>query len=207
VRISFYAPDGTEVGFRDMRRGEIFGEIAAIDGQTRSASVVALTDVRLGSLRAEAFRDLLRSHPALAETVMRRLARLVRALSDRVVEFSTLAVSNRIHAELLRLARENMMGDHAYVDPAPGHALLASRVSTHREAVTREIKRLAADGILKKSGRALIIRDLAALETLVHRPLGSAQVGTTRSGDRPSKRAASTGRRRSDSRPVILTRS
>lgn len=172
VRVSFYAEDGTEVGFRDMRTGEIFGEIAAIDGHPRSASVLAMADTLLGSVGAETFWGLLRQRPAVAELVLRRLARLVRALSDRVVEFSTLAVSNRIHAELLRLARDNMMGDHAYIDPAPAHAVLASRVSTHREAVSREFNRLAADGIVKKSGRALIVRDLAALEQLVHKPLG-----------------------------------
>lgn len=171
VRTAFYAEDGTEVGFRDLRAGQMFGEIAAIDRQPRSASVVATTGCLLASLSADSFRRLLRLHPAFAEIVLRRLAALVRALSDRVVEFSTLAVTNRIHAELLRLARDNMMGDHAYIDPAPRHAVLASRISTRREAVAREIGRLTKEGILKKSGRALVVRDMAALERLVHQAL------------------------------------
>src|SRR5262245_18670824 len=119
VRTAFYAEDGTEVGFRDLRAGQTFGEIAAIDGRPRSASVTATTRCLLASLPADSFRRLLRAHPELAEIVLRRLAALVRALSDRVVEFSTLAVTNRIQAELLRLARDNMTGDHAYIDPAP----------------------------------------------------------------------------------------
>ena len=171
VRTAFYAEDGTEVGFRDLPAGQMFGEISAIDGRPRSASVIATTGCLLASLSADSFQRLLRVHPAFAEIVLRRLATLVRALSDRVVEFSTLAVSNRIHAELLRLARDNMMGDHAYIDPAPRHAMLASRISSRREAVAREIGKLTKEGILKKSGRALIVRDVAALERLVDQAL------------------------------------
>jgi CRP-like cAMP-binding protein len=53
-----------------------------------------------------AFRRLLAQEPILAERVMRHLAGLVRRLSERVIDLSTLGVQNRIHAEILRLARE-----------------------------------------------------------------------------------------------------
>lgn len=198
VRVSFYTGDGDEVGFRDMKAGEIFGEIAAIDGQLRSASVVAQTDVYLGSLHPDAFWRFVRERPGVAELMLRRLARLVRALSDRIVEFATLTVRNRIHAELLRLARDHMMGDHAYIDPAPAHKLLATRISTHREAVAREFGRLTRAGILKKSGRALIVRDIAALERLVHGLIESGEDGTP-----TTKIGENANRRRGNSRPAV----
>ena len=198
VHVLFNSKRGDGVEFRELRTGEIFGEISAIDKDSRSASVEAQTDVFVGSLHPETFWRFVRERPAVAELMLRRLARLVRALSKRVVEFATLKVRNRIHAELLRLAREHMVGDHAYIDPAPGHKLLAKRIDTHREAVSREITRLKDAGILKKSGRALIVRDVAALERLVHGLIETDEGAVT-----TTRTAESANRRRSGSRPAV----
>ena len=100
--------------------------------------------------------------------ILRRLTRLVRALSERVVEFSTLTVQKRIRVELLRLARETAPGQRsAVIFPAPTHAELASRVSTHREAVTRGLGELARAGIVEKRPGTLVIRDVEALAAMV----------------------------------------
>jgi CRP/FNR family transcriptional regulator, cyclic AMP receptor protein len=104
----------------------------------------------------------------VAERVLRRLASLVRRMSERVIDLSTLGVHHRIHAELLRLARESGVKQNtARIDPAPMHADLAAQVSTYREEVTRELSALAKAGIVGRDGRALLIRDLRRLETLV----------------------------------------
>ena len=67
--------------------------------------------------------------------------------------FSTLAVSNRIQAELLRLASlAPRAGKSARIAPAPTHTDIASRVSTHREAVTRELNRLSRAGLIERAG-------------------------------------------------------
>ena len=100
--------------------------------------------------------------------ILRRLTRLVRALSERVVELSTLTVRRRIQVELLRLARETAPGQKcAVIFPAPTHAELASRVSTHREAVTRGLGELARAGIVEKRSGTLVIRDVEALAAMV----------------------------------------
>jgi CRP/FNR family transcriptional regulator, cyclic AMP receptor protein len=97
----------------------------------------------------------------------------VRTLSERIFEFSTLAVKNRIHSELLRLAREGEReANTARLSPAPTHADIASRISTHREAVTRELNDLTKSGLLKRDGRTLIISDVDKLERLVHEVSG-----------------------------------
>src|SRR3546814_6727654 len=89
----------------------------------------------------------------------------VRTLSERIFEFSTLAVKNRIHSELLRLAREGEhVGKTAHISPAPTHADIASRISTHREAVTRELNELTKSGLVKRDGRTLIIGDIRSEE-------------------------------------------
>jgi len=168
ARVNLYSPDGGDVTFRDIGPGDIFGELAAIDGAPRSANVVALVDTTIASLRANEFWQVLRDHPAVAAATLRRLVRLVRSLSERVYEFSTFAVRNRIHAELLRLGRDHTIAaNQATIDPAPTHAEIASRISTHREAVSRELSDLVRAGVIVRQGQALLIKDVARLAHLV----------------------------------------
>ncbi len=92
----------------------------------------------------------------------------MRSLSDRVVEFSTLAVRNRIHAELLRLSRDHMTtGNAALIAPAPTHAEISSRISTHREAVSRELSEMARNGVVERRDGGLFIPDVDRLAQLL----------------------------------------
>lgn len=169
LRVTTYSANGRQITFRDSSEGEHFGEIAAIDGRPRSADVVTLKPSVVASLDRLAFLELLREEPLVAERVMRSLAALVRQLSERVIDLSTMGVQNRVHAELLRLAREAGIddGNRARLDPAPTHAELASRVSTNREQVTREVNALQRAGILAKEGKALVVLDARRLAAMV----------------------------------------
>ncbi len=159
VRITNYSAAGKEVSFRDMTTGQVFGELVAIDGLPRSASAVALSDALLASMSAETYWQTLQSYPPLMADCLKRLARLVRALSDRVVEFATMPVRDRIYAELLRLAVRSAGSDRWEIRPMPTHAELASRVATHREAVTRVLHKLELEGMVSRKGRTLILAD------------------------------------------------
>ncbi len=173
VRAVIYSLAGKEVTFRDIGAGQIFGEFSAIDDQPRSANVVALADSLIASMSANVFWQVLTDYPEVAAATLKLLSRQLRALSERVFEFSTLAVKNRIHAELLRLARDHMQDDNtAVISPAPTHADIASRISTHREAVTREINDLARAGLIKRRSGTLEICDVTRLARLVEEVLG-----------------------------------
>ncbi len=173
VRVTIYSLSGKEVTFRDQSAGGMFGELGAIDGEPRSAHVMALEDSLLASMSREKFWQVLGSYPEVAEFTMKRLATLVRLLSERVFEFSSLAVRNRIHAELLRLARENPRDDNtATISPSPTHADIASRISTHREAVTREYHDLSEAGVIEQRRGELFINDVARLQSMVQEVTG-----------------------------------
>jgi CRP-like cAMP-binding protein len=168
VRVTFYSAAGRQVTFRDEEAGAILGDVAAIDDAPRSADAVALDEVLIASLAPASFKQLLRDEPAVAERFMRRLTGLVRLLSERVIELSTLGVQHRIHAELLRLARLGALdGNVARIEPAPKHADIASQVSTYREQVTRELSAMSKAGLLAKEPGALLVKDVARLEQLV----------------------------------------
>jgi CRP/FNR family transcriptional regulator, cyclic AMP receptor protein len=170
VRITIYAANGREVAFRDLGEGASFGELSAVDGQLRSTSVIALDDAWLASLSREQFRTLLRSQPAVVENVLKGLVSLVRNLTERVVDYSTLGVRNRIQAELVRMAREHKpVGKRYVISPAPKHADIASRVSTNREEVAREFGHLTREKIIERGQGELVIVDLPRLVDMVHK--------------------------------------
>lgn len=169
VGITIFSETGKEISFRQQKAGEMFGELAAIDRLPRSTSAVSLTNLELFRLTDSDFLQLLRECPEVGLRVMQRLSFLVRALSERIFEFTTYGVRNRIQAELLRLAKASgQKTETINIYPSPTHADIASQVSTHREAVTREFGHLASEGILEKRGRNLIIRNLARLEEMVN---------------------------------------
>lgn len=163
LKVTIFSEAGREVAFRELSAGASFGELSAIDGQPRSANVIALTDATVISMTASDFMATLRRHPDVAIASLKRLTLLVRALSERVHEFAE-KVEVRICHELLRLARESMVGDNAArLRPPPKHAEIASRVNTHREAVSRLLSKLAKLGVVQRGSGELMIRDLQAL--------------------------------------------
>ena len=122
---------------------------------------------------APAFRKLLQTEMVVSQALIRDLVKNVRTLTQRVYEFSTLAVNNRIQGELLRLASlAPKDGKSARIDPAPTHSEIASRVSTHREAVTRELNRLSRVGIIERQDKTLIVRDVERLTAMLHEMTG-----------------------------------
>src|SRR4051812_42295789 len=103
-----------------LRPGDIFGEISALDGKSRSATVEALSDLIADTLRASDFVACLDSSPAAGIWLAKRMASSLRRLTDKVFELTALNVSARIHCELLRLADRGVKSNgHIVVDPAP----------------------------------------------------------------------------------------
>lgn len=171
VRVTVYTASGRQVTFRDLADGEIFGEIAAVDGGPRSVDVLAMTEVLVAVMAPVDLNALLRENPLVAEQFTRHLVQLIRLLTETVIELSTLGVVNRIHADLLRLAVEagaEPTGS-CVLSPAPRHADIAARVSTTREQVTREISVLTKRGLLVKHSEGMLISDVHALDCMVER--------------------------------------
>jgi CRP-like cAMP-binding protein len=174
VRVTAFSAGGRQVTFRDIGAGDWFGDLAALDGQARSADVEALQETVVASMSPAVFRRLIYEHPPVCDRVLDRLAGLVRDLTTRVFDFSTQGVPNRVHAELLRLARAaGVHGNSARLQPAPKHSDIAGKVSTYREQVTRELSALVKQGLLRRENGALVIPDVARLENVLaeHRRL------------------------------------
>ena len=173
VRVVTHGVSGRELNYRDIGAGEIFGEFAAIDGQPRSADVVALSTCSIGMISPTDFWSVIRCHADVAEALLKHLTRLVRLYSERLLEFATLPVSLRLRIELVRLARSGTcIGTSAVIEPSPTHIELASRIGTHRESVTRELTHLRREGLIESERKRIVIRDMKHFEQIVCRAAG-----------------------------------
>jgi CRP-like cAMP-binding protein len=167
ARATAYSERGRAVTYRDIEPGDIFGELAAVDGIARSASIMALDKVRAACLSDAAFREIVESRPTFAWALLTHLSAQVRRMTERVYEFSTLVVRKRLIRELLRLADDDGEGKgKASIRPAPIHSDLAARIGTHREAVSREMSALAKAKLIEKQGGSLALNDLGMLKLL-----------------------------------------
>jgi CRP-like cAMP-binding protein len=167
VRIlSMVAPD-QEVALADIRAGGYFGELAAIDGQKRSARAVATTETVLASLSGPAFLDVLRAHHSVTVQVLSRIGRVVRDLDRRVVKMSSQTEHQRIWSELLRLAEpQPSRTGQWYIPDMPNHREIAAWAGTSKESVAAAIGELARDGIVKRQTMGLIISDMPRLQAI-----------------------------------------
>lgn len=160
-----YSANGREVCVHNLGPGDMFGEIAVLDGQPRSASVVASSEILVVAMYANDFMACIESSPEGGIWLARALASSVRRLTETVFELCAMNVQTRIHCELLRLAQKGERRNGSIeVRPAPTHAELATRIGTHREAVTRELRMLSEGGVIRYGRRTLTIVNLAGLE-------------------------------------------
>ncbi len=179
VRIALFASTGREVAIREMGAGELFGELAAIDGLARSATVVAATNGQMAVIPAPAFFSAIEQNPGMSLWLLRRLARMVRSSTEKIFELSALPVRNRLHCELLRLAEDGAASaEGVVISPAPTHADFAARVGSHREMVTREFGYLTENGVLRQNGRRLVLLSLERLMAEIQRGGGDASGGS-----------------------------
>ncbi len=169
VRATMYTPSGREVSYQDIYPGDMFGEMTAIDQMHRSTHVIAIEDTVLLRLTGKNFLDIISTYPSVGLAALRKVTRVNRFLCERIYEFSALDVNHRIRAELVRLAKEaGLDGSGQVTIPnMPTHQELASRLATHREAVTRELNKLVKAGVITKNKSSVVIHDLQKLQSTV----------------------------------------
>ena len=104
LKVVSCGPDGRDTVLGIMAEGEVFGEVALIDGGTRSATVTAIEPCELLVIEREQFLALLRESPTIAIKLLVVLAKRLRRLSQRSEDAAFLDVPSRLARSLLDLA-------------------------------------------------------------------------------------------------------
>ncbi len=158
VRVLMRGAGGKEMIFGDLGPDQFFGEMAAIDGEKRSANVTALTKVETCIMPASVFKSIIFSTPAICERLLKLMTNRLRASNVRLFERSVLDLRHRLYAELLRLAhpRHGVEGQ-SIISPPPLQQDLAARIGCRREQISREIHAMIEEGLAEKAKGGLVI--------------------------------------------------
>ncbi len=174
-RVQIFANNGRMVALRTLGRGQHFGELAALSGAPRAATVVADSAGELLELPGVTWRSFLETMPRLAMALLEAMARQVTVLGDRVYELAALETRFRLYLELLRLARGHRVTPLGIIiAPAPTHEQIAQSIGAQREAVTRELRQLGKEGVLLHRRGEIVIKREDELRQRVERRAGLA---------------------------------
>lgn len=137
---------------------DVLGEIALLDGGSRSASAEAVEETTALVLSRAAFLELVRDQPSFVEQLLRSLGALVRRLSEQASDFVFLDLPGRVAKAIVRLA-EDTGGtlDGVPVEVAVTQQRLAEMVGGSRQSVNQILHAFAARGILELHGRRVLI--------------------------------------------------
>lgn len=166
VRICSYSTEGREVVLNVIGAGEVFGEIAMLDGGPRTADAFAMEKTELLVLSRRDFLPFLEKNPAVCVRLLQVLCERLRWTSAQVEDFFFLDLRGRLAKRLLFLA------DHYGEKAAKGEQtavrfsqnLLASMVGTSREAVNKQLRAWEEGGLIDLKRGNITILDRAALE-------------------------------------------
>ncbi len=169
-RVTREHSDGRAITLATLGPGDIFGELAMLDGDSRSASAEALTDGELLALPANDVRGLLARHPEIALKLVAGLVRRLRAVNLRLSKQSFQTVPSRVAGILAQLSREAQDGGH------PGEEVtirmtqtdLAQLAGTSRESVSRFLAELERAGVVRSGRGRVTVLDPPKLRNYIY---------------------------------------
>lgn len=159
-RVTREHPDGRAITLATLGAGDIFGELAMLDREVRSASVEALADGELLALPGGEVRALLARHPEIAVKLVAALVRRLRAANERISRQSFQTVPSRVAGVLSQLVAEAAppAGQGGEVTIRMNQSDLAQLAGTSRESVSRFLADLERAGVVRPGrGRVTVL--------------------------------------------------
>jgi CRP/FNR family transcriptional regulator, cyclic AMP receptor protein len=166
VKISLPSETGDEAILATLRPGDVFGELALLDGAPRSASASALSPTEAVILPRERFRELIATETGVRDALLASIAGELRRLTTHVEELHFLDITGRLAARLVRLAQESgapVADGSVRLRTNLTQADLAAMVGCTRQSVNKLLGQFTDDGLVRLERDAIVLIDMDGL--------------------------------------------
>lgn len=169
VRISAVNAEGKEVTLNVINQGEVFGEIALLDGQPRSADAYAIEDTSLLVVERRHFMPFLASNQTLATRLLAVLCEKLRSTSLALEQIALFDLEARLARLILKLAADygRPSADGTRIEMKLSQRDISNLVASSRESVNKQLGHWRDSGVLALDGGYIIVRRSADLQALV----------------------------------------
>ena len=157
IKVFLSNEEGKEIIINTQGVGDHFGELALLDNEPRSASVMTLTKSTIGVISKADFQSVLARHPELALKLLTEMTRRIRLLSDNVKTLALMDVYGRVAKTLLSMAEQ--VDGVTVIRDRPTQQDIANRIGASREMVARILKDLVTGHYISIDGRQLTINE------------------------------------------------
>lgn len=168
VKVARTSGDGREVILTILSESDFFGEMAILDGQTRSATVVAIEDTELFLIQRNDFINLLKEYPEVAISLLQELTKRLRSADAKIKALSLKDAEGKVATVLLQLADDvgRIKQGKVEIEKLPLQQDLANMAGTSRETISRTIHSFAKKGLVELDGNKLRITDYEKFKEL-----------------------------------------
>ena len=161
VKVTRLSKDGREVILAMLNEGDFFGEMSLLDGESRSANVIALEKTKVLTLDRNDFIAVVNDYPQIAVQLLKELARRLRKSDRQIASLSLSDAEKRIALCIIRFADEQgvIQNGKVSIPKTPIQQDIANMAGTSRETVSRALGILEKEDLIERNGRELIILD------------------------------------------------
>lgn len=161
VKVSRNSNDGREVILTILGESDFFGEMAILDGLTRSATVTAIDESELFLIQRNDFLNLLYEHPEVSVALLQELTRRLRNADMKIKALSLKDAEGKVATVILQLADDigKIKQGIVEIEKLPLQQDLANMAGTSRETISRTLHSFAKKGFVEMEGTKLRILD------------------------------------------------
>ena len=161
VKVTRLSKDGREVILAMLNEGDFFGEMSLLDGESRSANVIALEKTKVLTLDRNDFIAVVNDYPQIAVQLLKELARRLRKSDRQIASLSLSDAEKRIALCIIRFADEQgvIQNGKVSIPKTPIQQDIANMAGTSRETVPRALGLLEKENLIERNGKELIILD------------------------------------------------
>ena len=166
VHVLDYSRSHRAVTYASLKDGEMFGEMAAIDGMPRSAWVCAISTCKVISLPGTTFLNLLKSNTDICLKILRKLSSRLRLSDEKLTDVSLFGTEQRVCIELVRMTKlvTTKQNNFYQIKQMPTQANFANIIGSTRETVSRILTKLRDDQVIIKTDSGFVVPDRKQLE-------------------------------------------